>query len=158
MHLSSRVMLQAHWPCEVISWMWIDWLDLPKLTTLRTRDSGHSWPSGAFENPRHITLESDSHSLWMTFRHAQSYRCVSSICIRLQGWRHNQRQYLFHPSLTNRHRSSSKQVQLTTERWMNALCATHPVHHCVRAHHLCANTHTMAIPIASEINYSESLE
>ena len=40
----------------------------------------------------------------------------------------------------------------------SSLCATHPVHHCVRAHHLCANTHTMAIPIASEINYSESLE
>ena len=32
------------------------------------------------------------------------------------------------------------------------LCVTHPVHHCVRAHHLCANTHTMAISIASEIN------
>ena len=151
-HSSSKEMMnQAHWYCEVIVWMWIDWLDLPKLTTLTAG-------SFTFRYPRHITLESDSHPLWMMFRHAQSHRCVSSICILLQEWRHNQRKYSLHPSLTNRHRSSSKQVQLTTERWMNALCATHPVHHCVRAHHLCANTHTMAIPIASEINYSESLE
>ena len=155
MHSDSRVIFQIHWSCEVISWMRIDWLDLPKLTTLSTNGKY----SFTFRYPRHITLESDSHSLWMMFRHAQSHRCVSlKWCIRLQEWRHNPRKYSLHPSLTNRHRGSSALLQLITERWMNALCATHPVHHHVRAHHLCASTHTMTIPIASEINYSESLE
>ena len=121
--------------------MWIDWLDLPKLTTLKTLYTyGNS-----FANPRHITLESDSHSLWIMFRHAQSHRCVSSWCVLLQEWRHNQRKHSLHPSLTNRHRSFSTLLQVITERWMNTLCATHPIHHCVRAYHLCANTHTMAI-------------
>ena len=61
----------------------------------------------------------------MMFRHAQSYRCVSSICIRLQEWHHNPRKYSLHPSLTNRHRSSSKQVQLTTERYVTPLFVPH---------------------------------
>ena len=88
--------------------MWIDWLDLPKLTTLKTLYTyGNS-----FANPRHITLESDSHPLWMMFRHAQSHRCVSFRSIRLQEWRHNQREYSPYPSLTNRHRSSSALLQL----------------------------------------------
>ena len=95
-------MLQLHLLCEVMKWMWIDWLDLPKLTTLTTTD-GDSW---SFRYPRHVTLESDSHPLWMMFRHAQSHQCVSSRCIWVQERRHNQRQYSLHPSLTNRHRSS----------------------------------------------------
>ena len=105
-------MNQVHWSCEVVSWMRIDWLDLPKLTTLRT-NSEYSY---TFRNPRHITLESDSHSLWMTFRHVQSHQCVSSICILLQEWRHNPRKYSLHPSLTNRHRSSSRLFQQATSR------------------------------------------
>ena len=91
--------------------MRIDWLDLPKLTTLRTRNSD-GYTSGTFAYPHHITLESDSHPLWMMFRHAQSHRCVSSWCVLLQEWRHNQRKYSLHPSLTNRHRSSSTLLQL----------------------------------------------
>ena len=102
-------MLQVHWSCEVIAWMWIDWLDLPKLNTLRG--------SNSFRYPRYITLESDSHSLWMMFRHAQSHRCVSSTCIRVQEWRHNQRRYSLHPSLTNRHRSSSTVVLQPASKW-----------------------------------------
>ena len=39
----------------------------------------------------------------------------------------------------------------------SSLCATHPIHHHLRVHCLCANTHTTAILIASEINYAESL-
>ena len=113
MHSSSRMMLQAHWYCEVLSWMWIDWLDLPKLTTLRTTtEKINGWYSFTFQSPRHITFESDSHPLWMMFRHAQSHRCVSSSCIPLQEWRHNHRKYSLHPSLTNRHRSSSEQIRL----------------------------------------------
>ena len=34
----------------------------------------------------------------------------------------------------------------------SSLCATHPIHHHLRVHCLCANAHIMAIPIASEIN------
>ena len=128
--------------------MWIDWLDLTKLTSLRT-DGIYS---STFHNPRHITLESDSHSLWMMFRHAQSHRCVSlKWCIRLQEWRHNHRKHSLHPSLTNRHRGSSALLQVITERWMNALCATHPVHHCVRAHHLCAKTSLTQWPFQSQV-------
>ena len=89
-----------------MKWMRIDSLDLPKLTTLRTRDYSSSHHSFTFRDPRHITLESDSHSLWMMFRHAQSHRCGSSKCIQVQEWRHNQRQYSLHSSLTNRHRGS----------------------------------------------------
>ena len=86
--------------------MWIDWLDLPKLISLRTRNS-IDFTSDTFKYPRHIILESDSHPLWMMLRHAQSHRCVSFfIGIRLQGWRHNHRKYSLHHSLTNRHRSS----------------------------------------------------
>ena len=72
--------MTVSWSCEVMKWMWIDWLDLPKLTTLTTQGS---YSDGTFTNPRHITLESDSHPLWMMFRHAQSHRCVSffKICI-----------------------------------------------------------------------------
>ena len=93
--------------------MWIDWLDLPKLTTLRG--------SSTFRYPHHITLESDSHPLWMMFRHVQSHRCGSSRSIQLQEWRHNQRKYSLHLSLTNRHRSSSKLLQLITERLVTLL-------------------------------------
>ena len=121
---SSRMMLQPHWSCEVIAWMWIDWLDLPKLTTLRTRNSG--WNSRTFEYPHHITLESDSHPQWMMFRHAQSHQCVSSICIRLQERRHNQRKYSLHPSLTHRHRSSCKSQVSEIEARDPSLCATQP--------------------------------
>ena len=95
--------------------MWIDWLDLPKLTTLRTRDN-NGWWSWTFYYPRHITLKSDSHPLWMMFRHAQSHQCVSSMGILVHWWRHNQRKYSVHPSLTNRHRRSSALLQLITEK------------------------------------------
>ena len=101
--------------------MWLDWLDLPKLTTLR----GSGALSFTFASPRHITLESDSHPLWMMFRHAQSHQCVSSTCIRVQDWRHNPRQYSLHPSLTNRHRSSSTQVQMITERHVTPFFVPH---------------------------------
>ena len=59
------------------------------------------------------------------FRHAQSHRCVSSRSIQLQEWRHNQRKYSLHPSLTNRHRSSSKLLQLITERHVTPLFVPH---------------------------------
>ena len=101
--------------------MWIDWLELPKLTTLRTSGS-NSW---TFRYPHHITLESDSHPLRMMFRHAQSHQCVSSSCIHLQEWRHNPRQYSLHPSLTNRHRSSSQLLQLITVRHVTPLFVLH---------------------------------
>ena len=117
-------MNQAHWPCEVLKWMRIDQLDLPKLKTLRTDGSD----SATFWNPHHITLESDSRPLWMTFRHAQSHRCISSICIRLQEWRHNQREYSRHPSLTNRHQSSCKSSSIEIVARDSSLCATHPQH------------------------------
>ena len=98
--------------------MRIDWLDLPKLTTLRTNDEY----SGTFHYPRHITLESGSHPLWMMFRHAQSHQCVSlRVCILLREWCHYHRKYSLHPSLTNRHRSSSMLLQLNTERHVTAL-------------------------------------
>ena len=122
------VMLQTHWSCEVLKWMWIDWLDLPKLTTLRTIDYSISDRSTTFQYPRHITLESDSHPLWMMFRHAQSHHCVSSICIRVQDWRHNPRRYSFHPFLTNRHRSPCKSSKSVIEARDSSLCATHPQH------------------------------
>ena len=121
------MMLQPHWSCEVLSWMWIDWLDLPKLTTLRTttEKNEYGYYSFSFLYPRHITLESDSHSLWMMFRHAQSHKCVfHQWSIQVQEWRHNHRQYSLHLSLTNRHRSSS-QLLLITERHVTSLCATH---------------------------------
>ena len=92
--------------------MWIDWLDLPKLTTLRTANCF----SSTFMFPGHVILESDSHPLRMMFRHAQSHRCVSSTCILPQVWRHNQRKYSLHPSLTNRHRSSSKRIRFLLRR------------------------------------------
>ena len=107
-----------------MKWMWIDWLDLPKLTTLETWDRGRWTESRTFTYPRHITLESDSHPQWMMFRHAQSHRCVSSTCILLQEARHNQRRHSLHPSITNRHRSSS-QLLLITESHVTPLCATH---------------------------------
>ena len=113
MHSSSSGMMnQAHWLCEVLKWMRIDWLDLPKLTTLRT-DGG--W-SCTFRNPHHITLESDSHPLWIMYRHDQSQQCVSSWCILVQEWRHNQRRYSLHSSFTTRHRSSSRLFQQATSR------------------------------------------
>ena len=95
-------------------WMWIDWLDLPKLTTLTTVGDY----SLTFENPHHITLESDSHPLWIMYRHDQSQQCVSffKLGIPIQEWRHNQRKYSLHLSLTNRHRSSSRLFQQATSR------------------------------------------
>ena len=60
------------------------------------------------------------------FRHAQSHLCVSlKWCIRLQEWRHNPRKYFLHPSLTNRHRSSSTQVQMITERHVTPFFVPH---------------------------------
>ena len=103
-----------------MKWMRIDWLDLPKLTTFRTAIG--SW---TFRYPRHITLESDSHPLWMMFRHPQSHRCVSFfIGILLQEWRHNQRQYSLHPFLTNRHRSSSRLFQQPASSCLKASTAS----------------------------------
>ena len=136
--------------------MWIDWLDLPKLTSFTVGID-------AFKNLRHITLESDSHSLWMTFRHAQSHRCGSSICIRLQEWRHNPRKYSLHPSLTNRHRSSSTLLQLITERHVTpSLCTTHNhnyfpstselIQRHLRERYRCANTEIMTIRIWNDGN------
>ena len=94
----------------MVKWMRIDWLDLPTLTTLRSSSS-------TFRYPRHITLESDSHPLWMMFRHAQSHRCGSSRCIRLRGWCHNPRKYSLRLSLTNRHRSSSTVFLQPASKW-----------------------------------------
>ena len=119
--------LQTHWYYEVITWMRIDWIDLPKLTTLTT--SGYY--SSTFCNPHHIVLESDSHPLWMMLRHAQSHLCVSlfNICVRLQGQDgHNHRKYSLHPSLTNRHWSSCKSQESAIVARDSSLCATHPQH------------------------------
>ena len=59
------------------------------------------------------------------FRHAQSHQCVSSICIRVQEWRHNHRKYSLHPSLTNRYRSSCESQESTIEaRNSLSLCYT----------------------------------
>ena len=123
---SNSMMLQARWSCEVMTWMCIDWLDMPKLTSLRTRDSIYSFYSYTFSRPRHITLESDSHPLWIMTRHAQAHRCLSSICIPIQGWRHNHRRYSLHPSLTNRHRSSCKSSKSEIEARASSLCHTQP--------------------------------
>ena len=133
--ISSIMMLQPHWSCEVILFMWTDWLDLPKLTTLKTINNG-SLGSGTFAYVYHIVLESDSHPLWMMLRHAPSQRCGSSKCILLQYWRHNHRKYSHHPSFTTRHRSSSKLLQLITERYViHPLCATHhPLQSLVECH------------------------
>ena len=124
--ISSTMLLQPHWSCEVLPVKWIDWLDLPKLTTLKTNNNGNL-SSGTFAYVYHIVLESDSHPLWMTFRHAQSHQCVSHrVCIRVQYWRCNNRKYSHRPSFTTRHRSSSKLLQLITERYViHPLCATH---------------------------------
>ena len=107
--------------------MWIDWLDLTKLTSLRTtteKVNGHY--SNTFRYPHHITLESNSHPQWMMFRHAQSHRCVShTVSIPIQEWRHNPRKYSLHPSLTLRHRSSSTQLQLITNRHVTPLFVPH---------------------------------
>ena len=138
--------------------MWIDWLDLPKLTTLRT--TGYC---NTFCNPRHITLESDSHPLWMMFRHAQSHQCVSSTCIQLQEWRHNQRKYSLHSFLTKRHRSSSTLIQLITERHMTPLFVPHThntpfpstselIQRHLRERYRCANTEIMTIRIWNDGN------
>ena len=140
--------------------MWTDWLDLPKLNTLRTIDYISSDRSYTFRYPHHITLEGDSHPQWMMFRHAQSHRCVSSICILLQEWRHNQRKYSLHPSLTNRHRSSSKLLQLITERHVTPLCATHNyfpstselIQGHLRERYRCANTEIMTTRIWNDGN------
>ena len=61
------------------------------------------------------------------FRHAQSHQCVSSTSIQVQEWRHNQRKHTLHPSLTNRHRSSSTLLQLITETCMisSSFCSIH---------------------------------
>ena len=123
--ISSIMMLQPHWSCEVILFMWTDWLDLPKLTTLKTINNG-SLGSGTFAYVYHIVLESDSHPLWMMLRHAPSQRCGSSKCILLQSWCRNHRKCSHHPSFTTRHRSSSKLLQLITGRYpIYPICATH---------------------------------
>ena len=59
------------------------------------------------------------------FRHAQSHRCVSSWCVLLQEWHHNQRKHSLHPSLTNRHRSFSTLLQVITERLVTLLFVPH---------------------------------
>ena len=109
--------------------MWIDWLDLPKLNTLRTSTEAGliGYGSATFAFPDHITLESDSHPLWLMLRHAQSCRCVSSRSIQLQEWYHNQRKYSPHSSLTNRHWSSSTILQLIIETCMisSSFCYIH---------------------------------
>ena len=140
--------------------MWIDWLDLPKLTTLTTQGS---YVDGTFTNPRHITLESGSHPLWMMFRHAQSHRCVSWMGIQLQEWRHNPRKHSLHPSLTNRHRSSSRILQLITEKHVTPLFVPHTTQHPLpstselvqrhsRERYRCANTEIMTIRIWNDGN------
>ena len=128
-----------------MEWMRIDWLDLPKLTTLRTTaEKVGGQYSNTFGNPRHITLESDFHPLWMMLRHAQSHQCGShGVCILLQEWRHNHRKCSLHPSLTNRYRSSSRQVQLITKRHVTPLFVPH--------------THTHPLPIHLRA-YSAALE
>ena len=138
------------------------WIDLPKLVTLETTKPGDSYGylSYSFKNPRHITLESDSHPLWMMFRHAQSHRCVSSTCIRLQGWRHNQRKHSLHPSLTNRHRSSCKSSSIEIVARDSSLCTTHTpfpsTSELIQRHSgercRCANTEIMTIRIWNDGN------
>ena len=144
------MVVQPHWSCEVLLVEWIDWLDLPKLTTLRTIRTTHRC-SDTFNCPRHITLESDSHPLWMMIRHAQSHRCVSSRGIRVQEWRHNPRKHSLHPPLTNRHRRSSTLLQLITERHVT-LFVPHTIHHQLRVHHTSATNHIMIIAISNVIN------
>ena len=100
----------------------------------------------------------------MMFRHAPSHRCVSSRCILVQEWRHNPRKYSLHSSLTNRHRSSSKQVQLITERHVTPLFVPHTTHNTPfpstseliqrhsRERYRCANTEIMTIRIWNDGN------
>ena len=59
------------------------------------------------------------------FRHAPSHRCVSSKGIQLQESRHNPRKHSLHPSLTNRHRSSSTLLQMITERHVTPFFVSH---------------------------------
>ena len=101
-------MSRTYSSCEVLKGMVINWLDLPRLTSLRTIGSD-LWTSYAFANPHHIILESDSHPLWMMFRHPQSYRCEPPKGLLLQGWRRDEKHPL-HPSLTNRHLSSTPKL------------------------------------------------
>ena len=145
--------------------MWIDWLDLPKLTKLRTIDYSSSDYSGTFYRPRYIVLESDSHPLWMMFRHAQTHQCVSQfqICIQVQDRRHNHGKYLLHPSLTNRHRRSSE-LHLITESHVTPLFVPHTTHNThfpstseliqrhSRERYRCANTEIMTIRIRNDGN------
>ena len=58
--------------------MIIDWLDLPKLTTLTTDDE----ESNTFQCPRHVILESGFLFNGVMIRHAQSHQCGSSKCIQ----------------------------------------------------------------------------
>ena len=155
MHSSSLMMNQAHWSCEVLKGIWIDWLDLPKLTSLRTGDYSR-YPSFTFAYPHHITFESDSHPLWMMFRHAQSHLCVFlEWSIQVQGRHHNQRKYSLHPSLRNRHRSSCKSSKSAIKAPDSSLCATHNhfpstsefVHRHWRERYRCANTEIMTMSI-----------
>ena len=106
--------------------MIIDWLDLPKLTTL----TGNSINDcDTFRNPHHITLESDSPPTLIIIRHAPSHNCHSDkrTSILLQEWRHNPRKHPLHSSLTPRHRSSSALLQLITETCMisSSFCSIH---------------------------------
>ena len=100
----------------------------------------------------------------MMFRHAQSHQCVShGECIQLQEWRHNHRKYSLHPSLTNRHRSSSTLLQLITERYVTPLFVPHThntpfpstselIQRHSRERYRCANTEIMTIRIWNDGN------
>ena len=123
---SVAVVIRRHSFCEESTLIWVDWLDLPKLTTL-TGSSSSSCDT--FRNPRHITLESDSPPTLIIIRHAPSHNCHSDkrTSIPLQEWRHNPRKYSLHSFLTNRHRSSSALLQLITETCMisSSFCSIH---------------------------------
>ena len=106
--------------------MIIDWLDLPKLTTL----TGNSINDcDTFRNPHHITLESDSPPTLIIIRHAPSHNCHfdKRTSVLLQEWRHHPRKHTLHLSLTNRHRRSSTLLQLITETCMiySSFCSLH---------------------------------
>ena len=85
MHLSSVMMIQLHWSCEVIGEEWIDWLDLPKLTTLTCE----GLISSSFQYPRKVILAGNSlnehvtpidmPSLPQTTLPNKSLRCVSTL-------------------------------------------------------------------------------
>ena len=61
--------------------MIINWLDLPKLTTLTTLTTDDE-ESNTFQCPRHVILESGFLVNGVMLRHAQSHQCGSSKRIR----------------------------------------------------------------------------